>query len=251
VTTASSVLLYAVFAVGGAAVYAMAPKGEAPRRGLTTILVLAALGGFIAFLFTQFPVAHAERVCFAVFALIAVGSSARVITHSKPVYSAIYFVLTVVAVAAMLVLSGAEFLAAALVIAYAGAILVTYLFVIMLAQQPGSPVYDRRAREPLLAILTGFMLAALISHRVMVGEGAGNTANSGATGITASASLGNTVGIGAIVMTQYVVALEIAGLLLLMSMVGAIALSRKKVEKEYHESPAAALGLAGREAPPF
>ena len=58
--------------------------------------------------------------------------------HPRPVYSAVYFVLVVLATTGLCVLAAAEFLAAALVIVYGGAIMVTYIFVIMLAQQaPG------------------------------------------------------------------------------------------------------------------
>ena len=63
----------------------------------------------------------------------------RVVTHPKPVYSALYFVLTVFASAGLFVLLWAEFMAAALVLIYAGAILVTYVFVIMLAAEAPPP----------------------------------------------------------------------------------------------------------------
>ena len=108
---------------------------------------------------------RSDGVYFSLFAAMAILAATRVITHPKPVYSAIYFVAVVIAVAALLVLQEAEFLAVALVIIYAGAILVTYLFVIMLAQQPGSPIYDRRTREPFLAVVVGFVLMAMIAGR--------------------------------------------------------------------------------------
>ncbi len=59
----------------------------------------------------------------------------RVVTHPAPVYSALYFILTVFASAGLFVLLSAGFMAAALVLIYAGAILITYVFVIMLASQ--------------------------------------------------------------------------------------------------------------------
>ncbi len=70
---------------------------------------------------------------FWIFSAIALFGSVRVITHPLPVYSALYFVLTVFSSAGLFILAYAEFMAVALIIIYAGAILVTYTFVIMLA----------------------------------------------------------------------------------------------------------------------
>src|SRR5690606_206086 len=74
-------------------------------------------------------------VFFWIFAGVAVLAALRVITHTRPVYSALYFVLSVLSTAGLFVLLWAEFLGVALVIVYAGAILVIYVFVIMLATQ--------------------------------------------------------------------------------------------------------------------
>ena len=77
---------------------------------------------------------------FWVFSAIALGGRRfGSITHPRPVYSALYFVLTVFATAGLFILLWAEFMAAALVLIYAGAILITYVFVIMLASQATSP----------------------------------------------------------------------------------------------------------------
>ncbi|MEM8834789.1 MAG: NADH-quinone oxidoreductase subunit J [Planctomycetota bacterium] len=113
---------------------------------------------------------------FYVFALIAIGSALRVISHPRPVYSALYFILTILSSASMYLLVGAEFLAFALIIIYAGAILITYLFVIMLATQAPSEdeigelsEYDASAREPLVAVLAGFLLLAVIAGQFSIG----------------------------------------------------------------------------------
>ena len=94
------------------------------------------------------------------------------ITHPRPVYSALYFVLTVFASAGLFILMYAEFMAAALVLIYAGAILITYVFVIMLAasaQTPGdrSPLAglaecDVHSREPFTAACIGFALMGVL-----------------------------------------------------------------------------------------
>ncbi len=88
---------------------------------------------------------------FVIFSVIAVAAAVRMITHSKPVYSALYFILVVLSSAGLFLLLQAEFMAFALVIVYAGAILVTYVFVLMLAQQA-----ERRKRRPASRSTTSF-----------------------------------------------------------------------------------------------
>lgn len=244
-------LLYMVFAVGGVGIYLLLPNPEAARtRSGAVIGLLGALGLFTV-LATRVILPTDTTAYFYLFAGIAVLSGARMITHGKPMYSALYFVLTVISVSALLVLLHAEFLAVALIIVYAGAILVTYLFVIMLARQSGSPVYDRRSREPFLAVFVGFVLTAAIAGR---GEALVPVTVNGAT-VTAqvqdSEPLSNTTAIGRVVMTRYVVALEIAAVLLLVSMIGAIAVSRKKVPIERHDTEDRLIGQIGREVEPY
>ncbi len=245
-------LIYVVFALGGASIYLMMPRAGASKMRGGAVLGLAALTALIVALW-QTLTTDDPKLTFFLFALIALIAAARVITHTIPVYSAIYFVLVVVAVAALLVLQGAEFTAVALIIVYAGAILVTYLFVIMLAQQSDAPACDRRAREPFLAVLAGFVLMATVA-----GRAAELPQVRASTAITVSdtsppADLGNTTAIGQIIMTRYVVAFELAGLLLLVSMVGAIAMARKRlpVGEVAGTPPPPPLGKIGREVPPW
>lgn len=249
-------LLYLVFVAGGAALHFAMPRPHKSNAGVAALLGVAALVGLLTLFQTRLLDPGDTTPYFYLFSSIAVLAAARVITHTRPVYSALYFVVVVIAVAALLVLQSAEFLAIALIIVYAGAILVTYLFVIMLAQQPGSPVYDRRAREPFLAVLVGFVLTGAIAGRA--GDlptppptiATSETFADGDAGAEAFGE-GNVAKIGSVVMTKYVVALEIAGVLLLVSMVGAIALSRKKVASEGFRAPPRPLGQIGREVEPF
>jgi len=250
-------LLYLVFAIGGAGLYFLLPRIRHSRTAVGVVLGLAAAAAWILVLALR-VVAPGGAAYFYLFSTIAVIAAVRVITHVKPVYSALYFVLVVLATAALLILLRAEFLAAALVIIYAGAVLITYLFVIMFAQQAGSPVYDRSAREPFLAVVVGFVLTAAVAGR------AGDLPAPKRPTIVAAASpapinslpagrlLENTEAVGGILMTRYVVALEIAGLLLLIAMIGAIALSRKRFPSEWPvPAPFSPLGQVGREAEPF
>jgi NADH-quinone oxidoreductase subunit J len=102
---------------------------------------------------------------------MATAAAVRVITTTRPVFAALYFVLVVVAGAVAYLVMGAEFMAFSLIIVYAGAILITYMFVLMLAQQApdaGGPsvAYDRIAREPAAAVLCGFVLLAALASVV-------------------------------------------------------------------------------------
>ena len=144
------------------------------RRAGGTIALVAGAALFVA-LFSQ--ASDRPVVYFWIFSAIALVGSLRVVTHPKPVYSALYFVLTVFASAGLFVLLWAEFMAVALVVIYAGAILVTYTFVIMLAADAappsagGSPEeaakdflaeHDRRARAPWSAAAVGFLTMAVL-----------------------------------------------------------------------------------------
>jgi NADH-quinone oxidoreductase subunit J len=175
----------------------------------------------------------------------------------------------------MVVLQGAEFLAIALIIVYAGAVLVTYVFVIMLAQQASLSVCDIRAREPFAGVLVGFVAMAAVAGRIadpsavgagpqppqqaLSGVGAQNETTSAESAAAADNAAqagnqldeGNTVGIGRALFGHYVVAIQLAGLLLLVGMIGALALVRKKVPRDVPAEPPIQLGRAGREVKPF
>jgi NADH-quinone oxidoreductase subunit J len=248
--------LYCLFALGGIALICLMPGGERRRRTLGIFLGVAAVVGLMALLAVQRQVADNPRTLFYAFSVIALIAGVRVITHPKPVYSAIYFVLVVVATAAILVLQSAEFLAVALIIIYAGAILVTYLFVIMLAQQPTATLYDQNAREPMAAVVVGFLLVAVIAGHVgqpAIGAKTGSqltlASDAGASN-DSEPGVSNTLSLGALLFTQYVAVVELAGILLLVSMAGAIALSRKRIESDV-QWPRRPLGQIGKEVEPF
>ena len=166
----SPVILYAGLAIGAAGVYYALPRlGTGPR--ILGVLVAAVGAGLIMLTLTGGAGAEGRpNLFFHVFALIALGSALRVITHPRPVYAALYFILTILSSAGLYLLLSAEFLTFALVIIYAGAILITYLFVIMLATQAPTHEqdealtgYDAVSREPALAVIIGFVLLGTVS----------------------------------------------------------------------------------------
>ena len=217
-------LLILVLTLGGAGLYVAMPGGRLHAARGAFVLLAGAAAALLALLL---PLAgdHAHKIWFALVALAALLGAVRMITHTKPVYSALYFIVVAVSVGALLLMMGATFLAAALIIIYAGAILVTYVFVIMLAQQSGGPApYDKRAREPLFGVLIGFVLLAVLS----VGIPENDLMQSVSTLASDAAGSGQTEYVGTHLLTQYIVGVEIAGVLLLAAMVGAVAIARRR-----------------------
>jgi len=173
-------MVYAVYiaaVLGALAVYLILPH----RRGwpmVGAIIGMATLAGFLVLSLEQVTADQTPGFFYYTFTIIALVAAVRVITHPRPVYSALYFVLVVLSSAGLLVLLQAEFMAFAMVIIYGGAILVTYMFVIMLATLPvtadapeTAAEYDTTAREPALATVMGFALVAALSTVIFSGDG--------------------------------------------------------------------------------
>ncbi len=172
------VALYVLLALGGVGVCLALPRRGINPQPIGALIAAAAGGLLLLFLGLKSGRAALPNLYFYVFALIALGGGLRVITHPRPVYAALYFILTVLASAGLFVLLSAEFIAFALVIVYAGAILITYLFVIMLATQAPTEEqvevlaeYDAASREPLAATAAGFLLLAALTTMLFRGVG--------------------------------------------------------------------------------
>lgn len=160
---------YLVSVIGALGLWLMMPRVREWPRPVGGLLLASAIGGLFLFIGQITPPAYRPNIYFYLFTAIALATSIRVITHTRPVYSAMYFVLVVLAVAGLFILLEAEFMAFAMIIIYGGAILVTYMFVIMLATMPQTsenadeaPRYDRQARQPFWATVFGFSLLAVV-----------------------------------------------------------------------------------------
>ena len=227
-----------------------------------------------------------------IFSAIGLAAAVRVITHTKPVYSALYFVLVVVASSGLFLTLNAEFMAAAMVVIYGGAILVTYMFVIMLATQSAgeinaggaaderdpdeadTPLYERAAREPVWAAVAGFvLLAVLLSLAFQPVEpnlSAAAPTNlalvdpalptgvltdrplviDGGTGLLQPAAVGNTERVGLDLFLANPLAIELAGVVLLLSLIGAVVLARLKLQDEDRALVQAETGVSSEEVQP-
>jgi NADH:ubiquinone oxidoreductase subunit 6 (subunit J) len=149
--------------VGAAAVYLLLPRPRALPwlpGAVVGLLALVLAAVFIV------PVGAAtpETVLFYAFSALAIISGALLVTQRNPARAALSFALVVLSTCGLFLLLAAPFLMAATVIIYAGAIIVTFLFVIMLAQQEVPADADVRSREPLLATLSGFLLLGALIY---------------------------------------------------------------------------------------
>lgn len=221
-------LIPLLIAILGGLGLVLALPGRQTTAQRVGIFLLAAAGGVLAYLLTRLLspyVGSGQEYWFVVLSLIGLAGAIAMITAARPVYSALFFVLVIVATTGLALLAEAEFLAGALLIIYAGAIIVTYVFVIMLAKQTGGPSpYDRRARMPFLGTLIGFVLLGMLSHGLLtlpLGEG-----NPPPTETVRA--VGSPERIGALLLTDYIVAIQIAGVILMAAMIGAVAVARRR-----------------------
>ncbi|MGD0460963.1 MAG: NADH-quinone oxidoreductase subunit J [Tepidisphaeraceae bacterium] len=228
---------------GGVGTLLLLPgRKQSPKLGSVLLIVAGLILGLILFRTVVGPASSDTGPYFWIFSAIAVVGAVRVITHPRPVYSALYFVLTVFASAGLFILMYAEFLAAALVLIYAGAILITYVFVIMLAASAqtvgdrsplaGLAECDVQSREPFTAACVGFALMGVLLFVILdKAEGLEQfNISPPAAGLSADEQVhGSTQSIGQYLFQNQMVNFELAGLILAVSMVGAIVIARRQV----------------------
>jgi len=153
----------AVMVAGAAAVYLLLPRPRAQKTmfgaglGLLAVLLAGAL-------LVGTRAVNAETFLFYAFSATAVIAGGLLVTQRNPARAALSFALVVLSTCGLFLLLAAPFLVAATAIIYAGAIVVTFLFVLMLAQQEGPSDADHRSREPLLSAIAGFILLGVLLY---------------------------------------------------------------------------------------
>jgi NADH-quinone oxidoreductase subunit J len=214
--------------LGFVAVYLLLPR---PRNYHSLSGAAAAGLALLAagWLLIRHGMANAETVLFYLFALVAVTAGGLLVTLRNPVRAALSFALVVLSTCGLFLLQAAPFLMAATIIIYAGAIIVTFIFVIMLAQQAGWSDADFRSREPLLACIAGFVLLGAVLF--VLHAAYANTDRQG-LGEEAMRTLPaqNVASLGQELFTQHLLAVELAGTLLLVAAIGAIAIAGRRPE---------------------
>jgi NADH-quinone oxidoreductase subunit J len=170
----------------------------------------------------------ATAIAFYVISAFILGFAVLVITTKETVHSVLFLVLDFLFVAALYVLLGAQFLAAIQILVYAGGIVVLYLFVVMLVNLKRPPeAHSDPHRKTILgfglagAVLAEFALLAVRSSSMPVRPIAEVAA---AVPVT-----GNTEVVGWMLYTSYLIPFEIASMLLLVAMIGAIVLAKREL----------------------
>jgi NADH-quinone oxidoreductase subunit J len=175
-----------------------------------------------------------ETILFYVLAGVAIGASALVIGQRNPIYSILLLIASFVALAGLYIQLDAPFVAMAQIIVYAGAIMVLFLFVVMLLNAPHEDAaeWDRShpLRQPAMARFGGLLAVLLVVQLTWAVMRAREV-----TGLVAgrgdAATLGSVRMLGRVLFTDYVFAFEATSVLILVAMVGAVVLARREGEQ--------------------
>ncbi len=214
--------------LGAVGLWLMLPRGTARGRWIGTVLAAVALGLWAS----QLPSLRGwvDSSLFYILAGVTLVSAVATVTLRNAIYCAIWFGMSLLGTAGLFLLGGAQFLAVATVVVYAGAILVTFLFVLMLAQPKGQAAYDRVSWEALVSAATGMVMVGILSITVsgvlrVEGPHGGSIATA-AEPLAPSLeervlAVDHVAHIGEELFGRHLIAVEVAGILLLAALVGA------------------------------
>ena len=176
-----------------------------------------------------------ELFVFYAFAAVLVGAAVAVVTVRNPVHAALFLVLAFFTAADIWLMLRAEFLAIALVLVYVGAVMVLFLFVVMMLD-----INLDRLREGFWGNLPVAALVGLVMLVEMVLVLAGRSTGAGDVPIPADPGAGysNTKELGRLLYTDYVFPFEIAAVILLVAIVAAIALTMRRRKDTKYQDPA-------------
>ena len=168
-----------------------------------------------------------EKVLFIIIAVIAVATALNILIQRNPLYSALSLIGTMASLSVLYVMLRAQFIAAVQIVVYAGAILVLFIFVIMLLNAPkDQPQIDKQKGLRYLAIpLAGLLLAETFYVIWRVQDiTMPQTEN-------LETDVGSTWSVGLALFTQYLLPFQVAGVLLLMALIGAVVLARREGDR--------------------
>ena len=188
-----------------------------------------------------------QAIAFYFFAFIVVASAVMVIWSRNPVHSVLWLILAFFNAAGLMVLLGAEFIAMLLVIVYVGAVAVLFLFVVMMLDIDFAAMRAGFSRNaPVGLAIAGVLLAELMLGVGAYNSGALTLGTPDGTAMQAT-DVSNIEALGALLYGKYIVLFEIAGIILLVAMIGAIVLTfqppkpgaraRQDVSKQINRRP--------------
>jgi len=176
-----------------------------------------------------------EQIVFWTFAIVMVAASLRVITARNPVHSVLFLVLTFFTAAALWLLLEAEFLAVVLVVVYVGAVMVLFLFVVMMIDINLAPLREGFVRYLPVGALVGVIM--VVELLLVVGPRYFGAERYSAPP-PAPQGYSNTSELGRVLYTEYLYQFEIAAIILLVAIIAAIALTmRKRPETTRYQTP--------------
>lgn len=174
-----------------------------------------------------------DTFVFYMFAAITVFAALRVITARNPVHAALFLVLAFCSAAGIWMLLEAEFLAITLVLVYVGAVMVLFLFVVMMLdinlEQLREGFWRWFPFGALLAVIMVFQMIWVLGNRI--------TAETGSQVVKHAANYSNTKELGRLIYTDYVYPFELAAVLLLVAIVAAIALTLRRRKDAKSQEP--------------
>lgn len=188
-------------------------------------------------------------IFFYLFAFIAVGAAFMVISARNPVHSVLWLILTFFNAAALFLLTGAEFLAMILLVVYVGAVAVLFLFVVMMLDVDFAELKQGALQYAPIGALVGLILAGELIIVLGGYTFSPELASEIARPTPDIAARHNTAALGDILYTDYIYFFQIAGLVLLVAMIGAIVLTlrhkpgvkRQDVSAQVGRTPATAI----------
>ncbi|WP_320201944.1 NADH-quinone oxidoreductase subunit J [Agrobacterium sp. rho-13.3] len=190
-----------------------------------------------------------HAIFFYIFAFVAVASAFMVISSKNPVHSVLFLILTFFNAAALFLLTGAEFLAMILLVVYVGAVAVLFLFVVMMLDVDFAELRSGVLQYAPMGALIGIILAAELI--IVVGGSVLNpqAAKSITMPIPPADVRNNTAALGDVLYTNYIYFFQLAGLILLVAMIGAIVLTlrhrtdikRQDISKQVARDPKTAV----------
>jgi len=190
-----------------------------------------------------------ENIVFYVVSAILLGSAVMVVSSRNPVHSVLFLILAFINAAILFLLAGAEFLAMVLVIVYVGAVAVLFMFVVMMLDVNFAELragFQRYAPIGALVALVLFVELAVVATGWTIAPGA-----AAARLFPTPDNITNAQALGSLIYTKYLVLFQLAGIILLVSMIGAILLTHRErrrgkqqnLEAQHARVPADTLSL--------
>jgi len=166
-------------------------------------------------------------VAFALLAAWELVTAAGVVAFRRPIYNALSLVANMLGLAILFLMLNAQFLFAAQIIVYAGAVMVLFVFIIALLNPGIDMTLQRGSTEWIYGIVLGVLFAGLFGSLLY---NRGLTGHSGSYTPDAIAATGNVQAVGAALYTKFLFPVEVTSILLLMAAVGAVYLAMRKAE---------------------